>query len=50
MGEEAPDEIKFLAKGPMMFAHKYSSYNINGFNFHTLSYVRVNLFKIAGLL
>jgi len=38
IGEEAPDEIKILAKGLMMFAHKYSSYNINGFNFHTLSY------------
>ena len=38
MGEEAPDEIKILAKGPAMFAHKYSSYNINGFNIHIVSY------------
>ncbi|XP_039776614.1 uncharacterized protein LOC120644118 [Panicum virgatum] len=36
--EEEPEEIKILAKAPMMSAHKYSSYTINGFNFHTESY------------
>lgn len=36
--EDVPDEIKILAKAPMMIAHKYSSYSINGFNFHTKSY------------
>ena len=38
MCEEAPDEIKILAKGPMLNARKYSSYSINGFCFHTKSY------------
>ena len=38
MGEEATAEIKILAKGPTMTAYKYSSFNINGFNFHTISY------------
>ena len=35
---EAGDEIKSLAKGPMMLARKYSSYSINGFDFHTEQY------------
>ena len=35
---EAGDEIKILAKGPMMLARKYSSYSINGFDFHTEQY------------
>ena len=38
MCEEAPNEIKNLAKMPMMAARKYSSYRINGFDFHTYSY------------
>lgn len=38
MCETAPDEIKILAKSPMIVAQKYSSYTINGFNFHTKSY------------
>jgi hypothetical protein len=38
IGEEAPHEIKILAKAPMMVARQYSSYTINGFNFHTKSY------------
>jgi len=50
MGEEATDEIKILAKGPTMTTHKYSSFNINGFNFHTRSYDEGELFKIVGLL
>jgi hypothetical protein len=38
MCETSPEEIKILAKAPMTIAYKYSSYNINGFNFHTQSY------------
>jgi hypothetical protein len=38
MCEEAPNEIKNLAKMPMMAARKYRSYRINRFNFHTDSY------------
>jgi hypothetical protein len=38
MFETTPEEIKILAKAPMTIANKYSSYNINGFNFHTQSY------------
>jgi len=38
LGEEATEEIKILAKGPMLIAHQYNSYTINGFNFHTQSY------------
>jgi hypothetical protein len=38
IGEEASDEIQILAKAPMMIARKYSSYTINGFDFHTKSY------------
>ena len=36
--EEASEEIKILAKGPMMIAHQYNNYSINGFNFRTQSY------------
>ena len=32
------EEIRILAKGPMMTAHKYNSYTVNGFNFHTQAY------------
>ena len=38
MCEEAPNEIKNLAKMSMMAARKYSSYKINGFDIHTDSY------------
>ena len=38
MCEEATNEIKIIAKMPMMVARKYSSYRINGFDFHTDSY------------
>jgi hypothetical protein len=38
MCETSPEEIKILAKAPMTIAYKYSSYNINGLNFHTQSY------------
>jgi hypothetical protein len=36
--KEASDEIKILAKTPMMVAYKYNSYTINRFNFHTHAY------------
>ena len=49
MCETALDEIKILAKAPMIVAHKYSSYTINGFSFHTESYDEVDVFKIVGL-
>jgi hypothetical protein len=35
---EAPDEIQILAKAPLTLARKYSSYTINGFDFHTQTY------------
>lgn len=38
MGDEAPHEIKILAKEPNMVAMKYSSYTINGVDFHTQAY------------
>jgi hypothetical protein len=38
IGEEASNEIQILAKAPMMTARKYSSYTLNGFDFHTKSY------------
>ncbi|XP_025795594.1 uncharacterized protein LOC112875826 isoform X2 [Panicum hallii] len=38
MCEDASEEIKILAKRPMMMAHQYNSYTINGLNFHTQSY------------
>ncbi|KAJ1411135.1 putative transposase, Ptta/En/Spm, plant [Sesbania bispinosa] len=31
-----PEEIKFLAKGPMPHAKRYTAYNINGFKFRTV--------------
>ncbi|KAJ1375745.1 putative transposase, Ptta/En/Spm, plant [Sesbania bispinosa] len=31
-----PEEIKFLAKGPMPHAKRYTAYNINGFKFRTI--------------
>jgi len=49
MGEEATDEIKILAKGPTMTAHKYSSFNINGFNFHTRSYDEGRVVQNSGV-
>jgi hypothetical protein len=36
--EDTTDEVKILAKGPMMAAQKYSSYTLNGLKFHTKSY------------
>jgi hypothetical protein len=38
MSQEASEEIQILAKAPFMIAQKYSSYRINGFDFHTESY------------
>ena len=38
MGDEAPQEIKILAKEPNMVVLKYSSYKLNGIDFHTQSY------------
>jgi hypothetical protein len=38
MCETSPEEIRILAKAPMTIANKYSSYTINGFNFHTQLY------------
>ena len=38
MCEEATEEIKILAKGPMTTAIKYNSYKLNGYSFHTQSY------------
>lgn len=38
MSQEASEEIQILAKAPFMTAQKYSSYRINGFDFHTESY------------
>jgi hypothetical protein len=38
MCEDASEEIKILAKGPMLIAQQYNSYTINGVNFHTQSY------------
>ena len=52
MGEEATNEIKILAKGPTMTTHKYSSYssfNINGFNFHTRSYDEGRVVQNSGV-
>ncbi|RDX74266.1 hypothetical protein CR513_46003, partial [Mucuna pruriens] len=31
-----PDEIKYLAKGPMAIARRYTAYNINGYKFKTM--------------
>jgi hypothetical protein len=49
MSEEATDEIKILAKGPMMTAQKYSSYTINGLNFHTKSYDEGRVVQNSGV-
>jgi hypothetical protein len=38
MGDEAPQEIKILAKEPNMVVLKYSSYTVNGIDFRTQSY------------
>ena len=38
MCEDAPKEIQILAKAPMMIARKYSSYTMNGLDFHIESY------------
>ena len=48
--EEASDEIKILAKAPMMVAHKYNSYTINGFNFHTHSYDEGRAIQNSGVV
>ena len=37
-GEEVSEEIQILASGPFIAAKTYSSYTINGVNFHTRSY------------
>lgn len=50
MCEEAPDEIKILAKGPMMTARKYSSLVLMGSVFTLNRMMRGNLFKTVGLL
>jgi hypothetical protein len=50
MGEEATNEIKVLAKGPTMMAHKYSSFNINRFNFHTRSYDEGRVVQNSGVV
>jgi hypothetical protein len=50
MCDTSPEEIRILAKVPMMIANKYSSYTINGFNFYIELYVKVDLFRIAVLL
>jgi hypothetical protein len=49
MCEEACDEIKILAKGPMLTAHQYNSYTIHGFNFHTQSYDENRCFQSSGI-
>lgn len=36
--EQVSDEVQILAKGPLLFAKKYNSYAINGYNFHTKAY------------
>ncbi|CAA0817214.1 Unknown protein [Striga hermonthica] len=35
--EEVSDDIKFLARGPLDHARRYSSYNINGLRFRTMN-------------
>jgi hypothetical protein len=47
--EEATDEIKILAKGPLMVAQKYSSYTINGLNFQTKSYDEGRVVQNSGV-
>ncbi|EEC84116.1 hypothetical protein OsI_30444 [Oryza sativa Indica Group] len=36
--EQVSDEVQILAKGPLLFAKKYNSYAIYGYNFHTKAY------------
>lgn len=36
--EQVSDEVQILAKGPLLFAKKYNSYAVNGYNFHTKAY------------
>ena len=50
MCEEAPDEIKILAKGPMLNVCKYSSYSINGFCFHTEPYDKGRPIQNSGVV
>jgi hypothetical protein len=50
MSEEATDEVKVLAKGPMMTAQKYSSYTINGLKFHTKSYDEGRAIQNSGVV
>jgi hypothetical protein len=47
--EEATDEIKILAKGPLMVAQKYNSYTINGLNLHTKSYDEGRVVQNSGV-
>ena len=49
MGDEAPHEIKILAKEPNLVAMKYSSYTINGVDFHTQSYDEGRSFQSSGV-
>lgn len=49
MGDEAPHEIKILAKEPNLVAMKYSSYTINGIDFHTQSYDEGRSFQSSGV-
>ena len=35
--EEVSEDIKFLAKGPLLQARRFSIYNVNGFKFQTIS-------------
>lgn len=49
MGDEAPHEIKILAKEPNMVAMKYSSYTINGVDFHTQAYDEGWPFQSSGV-
>jgi len=49
MGDEAPHEIKILAKEPNLVAMKYISYTINGIDFHTQSYDEGCSFQSSGV-
>ena len=35
--EEMSEDIKFLARGPLIQARRFSAYNVNGFKFRTIS-------------
>jgi len=37
IAETISDDMKFLAQGPAQDARRFSAYNINGFEFRTLS-------------